>query len=196
MKSSLLGCSFLSVFKSIWHIWPQAEHARECVHLHWTTSPSSFLSKSFSCPSRGAVLRMAYYQPLPGIPHTSTPWLCLWSLYFVKPSLVYTPPTTHTQSAGCKCQIAKTRRDGKSLWIHRMGKNCQSLVTLNVGGIEQLRLSWVAGEMQNMASVLRHGLEISYIIKHTATMQLSLYSLCIYRGEIKTCSHKACSQCV
>ena len=99
-------------------------------------------SKSLSCSSRGRVLRMSYYQFLPGIPHPSTPWLCLWTLYFVTPPLVYSP-----QTARCKFQVTKARRDGKSLLSPWIDENCPKPHHIKYcWGTEQLRLSRVAGE--------------------------------------------------
>lgn len=99
-------------------------------------------SKNRSCSSRGRVLNIPYYQPLPGIPHTSTPWLCLWTLFFCHPLLIYSP-----RSSRCKFQKTEARRDGKSLLIHWIDESCPKPHHIKYRwGTEQLRLSWMAGK--------------------------------------------------
>ncbi|CRH27382.1 Retron-type reverse transcriptase [Chlamydia trachomatis] len=61
---------------------------------------------------------------------------------------------------------------------------------------EQPKLFRVAAENAECGKCSKTWVGNFYKIKHTTTIKLSLYSLCVYWGEIKTCSHKACSQCV
>ena len=52
--------------------------------------------------------------------------------------------------------------------------------------MEELKLSHIAGGMQNDTAALGHSMAVSYKVKHKLTIQLTILHLSIYPREVKT----------